>query len=170
MSEQNLNTNHNRNYLHLLKTLDYRIFIASFCGIIIFFLHVFLEFPRYSQYRSHPRIPLIEVHNYDYEPLESGTVTIRLNNQSQISINNHILDDPAKLKIFTEDDLIMRKSEKKVLLIVEEMVPFEKVNQILQSLSKIRIKKVGLLVESPSNPLVKYMREKIFNRGQIKKH
>ena len=170
MSEQNLNTNHNRNYLHSLKTLDYRIFIASFCGLILTIFLLLFDYPRIILIRNYISIPLIEVRNYDYEPLESGIVTIKLNSQSQISVNNYTLDGYVKFEDYIEDGIIIKNSDRKVLLIVEDTVPFEKVNQILQSLSKIGIKEVGLLAKNPMNPVIKYMREKIFYRDQIKKH
>ncbi len=160
MNEKTGTINCNCNNMHLLKKLDYKGFMASFCGVLLVILKLFFIVPIMDFY-IRPNVPLLEVKNFQYEPLPNKLITIALDKEGWIWVNDIRITDPSKLEVILEDEILARKQlEQKVLLLVDESIPFEKVVQVLRVLPKVGIKTVGLVTGGQLNPVIEYMIKK----------
>ena len=113
MNEKTGTINCNCNNLHLLKKLDYKEFMPSFCGVLLGLLLVFMPFiifePIDSGWYQHPR--LVEVKNFQYEPFEYIPMTITLDNQGKIWLDGSLLTDtsPSSLEGILKERIEERK-------------------------------------------------------------
>lgn len=149
------------NQMHLLKKMDYKGFMASFCGVLLpVFLLFFIIGPFYKG--PSPRITLFELKNYQYE-FRGELLTIEITKEGEVWFYGKIRgDNPfSKLEGFIEDKFEANAQRNvRILLKADQAVPFGKIVEIFQILPRVGIKSVFLVTEGYTYPIIEYIAEK----------
>jgi biopolymer transport protein ExbD len=149
------------NQMHLLKKMDYKGFMASFCGVLLpVFLLFFIIGPFYGG--PSPHITLFEVKNYQYE-FRGELLTIEITKEGEVWFYGKIRgDNPlSKLEGHIEDTFEANaRRDVRIQLKADQGVPYGKIVEIFQILPRVGIKSVFLVTEGTAYPIIEFIAEK----------
>jgi biopolymer transport protein ExbD len=145
------------NQMHLLKKMDYKGFMASFCGILLAILISFYIVTICDGRMAF--MTLFEVKNYQSE-FKAELLTIEIPKEGGVWLEGHILDDNSlsKLEGCIEDKFEANaQRDVKIRLKADQAVPYGKIVQVFQILSKVGIKSVFLVTEGYACPVAEFI-------------
>jgi biopolymer transport protein ExbD len=111
--------------------------------LIVVFLLIVNVSPLMATKCTHVSIP--QAINFDIEPL-FGLPVIYIFKDGTVVLNDRMVEDLEKLTVLIEDEMEKHQPEEnKILLKIDEDVPFGRVQEVLRYVRKAQVETVGLI-------------------------
>jgi len=148
-----MKTKSNGKHKRLFGKSGYKAFFAPWCGVLL--IALLTSSPVFgSMWAHYSAVSLPEVKNYQLIEQRGQYPTIVIDKKGKIWMDGCELTDGTKAVILIEDRMEELKCyKKKVFLKADERVQFGKIVEVLEILSRARVKVVGLITDEYAAPI-----------------